>query len=622
MPTEIVPPVVVRPWTQAITGFAVIGETITDTASKARAPALRVSCAGDEVGVTHIQIQVRKNGTADPYLDVQRPFNELFVWRILNVVQQTTYQVRARLISNLTPKSSWTGWLNATTPAIYLDGGDFVDGVTGLFEDAGLKATRIIANLSVPGTAVGELAWNRADSRLYRWNGTAWVHFIQESVQGILDETAFAANIRVPKISATLPLTGNRVGDMIYRTTDGIIYRWTGAAWTAEVSATQIVGKLIAGQIAAGAVGTEQLAAKAVTASKMLIADLSNLVVNNWTGGDFDGWATSGDVTIEDRTDAVFATGGIAGYMAVFRGGDAWVRSPGSSVSRGDEYYCEVYVRRSATSIPDGSAMVQVRWTLNDGTASYSTIGSVGAATTVTTLVSGIVVAPDNAVDASIWIRPNVAGTTGTVFLARPTLRRANSGKLIVDGTLQARHIEVETLTGGLMAPAGIITKAAQIDDLVVRRAHLQDASVNALKIAGNALYIPYLFTAADRTIATSDTSAAQVLAFDRAIPDFEGGGYLVAFNAYFDGTANRDAYGMARLVLDGTEVARTKFGVRTSGADSYSMFPVVLLGSASGTGATRIRVYVWNARWDSDTATSSPYVLRNIKLTVSGTRR
>ncbi|MDQ7776927.1 MAG: phage tail protein [Paracoccus aminovorans] len=232
LPTTVVTPVVVRPFTQVITGFAVAAETITDTASKGRAPAIRVSCSGDEVGVTHIQIQVRKSGAADPYMDVRRPFNEPFAWRILDVVQQTTYQVRARLISDLTPKGSWTAWTNVTTPAVYLDGGDFVGGVTGLFEGAGMKATRIIANLSVPGNAVGELAWCTADSRLYRWNGSAWVHFIQESVTGILDETAFATNIRVPKVSATLPATGNRVGDMIYRTTDSTIYRWTGSAWT------------------------------------------------------------------------------------------------------------------------------------------------------------------------------------------------------------------------------------------------------------------------------------------------------------------------------------------------------------------------------------------------------
>lgn len=92
--------------------------------------------------------------------------------------------------------------------------------------------------------------------------------------------------------------------------------------------------------------------------------------------------------------------------------------SPISTVSKGDEYYCELYVRRSSGTVPDGNALVQVRWTLNDGTASYSTVGTVSTLSTVQ--VSNIVVAPESAVDASIWIRPNVSGTVGAVFLARP----------------------------------------------------------------------------------------------------------------------------------------------------------------------------------------------------------
>lgn len=617
MPTEIVPPVVVRPWTQAITGFAVIGETITDTASKARAPALRVSCAGDEVGVTHIQIQVRKNGTADPYLDVQRPFNELFVWRILNVVQQTTYQVRARLISNLTPKSIWTGWLNATTPAIYLDGGDFVDGVTGLFEDAGLKATRIIANLSVPGTAVGELAWNRADSRLYRWNGAAWVHFIQESVTGLLDETSFAASIRVPKIVSSLPTSGNRNGDLAVLSSNRRLYRWVGTEWVDQAAADQIVGQLIAAQISAGAVGADQLAANAVAARHMLIADFTNLVPN----ADI---SDAGSWTIAPAwTRALSGTAFAGMYWTYIDAGAAGsVFSLPFSVDAGAEYLCSVEARANAAS--DNVVLVAlIQWQQTDGTVlGTSTIRGAGAVPNTRQTYSVSAIAPAGATRARLQWFLGGASTVGRLYVGSPSVRRKNGGELIVDGTLRAQHIEVETLTGGLMAPAGIITKAAQIDDLVVRRAHLQDASVNALKIAGNALYIPYLFTAADRTIGTGDTSANQMLVFDRTIPDFEGGGYLVAFNAYFDGTGGSDSFGMARLVIDGAEVARTKFGVRTSGANSQGMFPVTLLGSASGTGTTRIRVYAWNASYNSDTSPNNPYVLRNIKLTVSGTRR
>ncbi|MFD2842981.1 hypothetical protein [Paracoccus cavernae] len=122
------------------------------------------------------------------------------------------------------------------------------------------------------------MAWSRADSRLYRWNGTTWVHFIQESVAGILDETAFAASIRIPRTVTAFPTSGMRIGDLVVLTTDRQFYRWDGTKWTAEVAADLIVGKLTGAQIAAGAIGTDQLAARSVVASILAIADFTNLV--------------------------------------------------------------------------------------------------------------------------------------------------------------------------------------------------------------------------------------------------------------------------------------------------------------------------------------------------------
>lgn len=619
LPTTVVTPVVVRPWTQAITGFAVAAETITDTASRGRAPAIRVSCSGDEMGVTHIQIQVRKNGTADPYLDVQRPFNEPFAWRILDVVQRTTYQVRARLVSDLTPKSSWTAWTNVTTPAIYLDDGDFVGGVTGLFTSAGLKATRIIANLSVPGSVVGELAWCTADSRLYRWNGSAWVHFIQESVQGILDETAFATNIRVPKVSATLPTTGNRVGDMIYRTTDATIYRWTGSAWSAEVAATQIVGQLIAGQIAAGAIGTEQLAARAVAARHMVISDFTNLVPDagiadpaSWSN--LGGWVVTSQgvgFDAERRTSVTLSASTAGNFMSDF-----------FTVEQGAEYYVSIQARPFASG-DSLTIHVTLQWQAADGSfLGFSLIRNQGAGPIpfATSKFEASVAAPAGAVRARmIWSIP--VSSTGTAFIGSPVVRQKNAGKLIVNGTLQARHIEFETLTGGLMAPAGIITKAAQIENSVIKNAHIEDATITRLKIGAHQLYVPYSWAlGGDVTITTANPKSNPLLVMDRTVPDFEGGGYMVAFTCFVRGG---DSWGTAYMELDGVKQPTQRFGVRTSlNSNARYSIPVQLFGSANGTGSTNIKIYFYNSHWDSDDYGSNDFTISNRRITLSGTRR
>ena len=96
----------------------------------------------------------------------------------------------------------------------------------------------------------------------------------------------------------------------------------------------------------------------------------------------------------------------------------------------------------------------------------------------------------------------------------------------------------------------------------------------------------------------------------------------MISWNAFFDNTESVDSFGMARLVIDSTEAARTKFGARSSGADTKAMFSVNLFGSASGTGTTRIRLFVWNSHWTSATGTSNPFWLRNNNVILTGTRR
>jgi hypothetical protein len=59
------------------------------------------------------------------------------------------------------------------------------------------------------------------------------------------------------------------------------------------------------------------------------------------------------------------------------------------------------------------------------------------------------------------------------------------SGQIIGD------QITANTITGGLIAGAGIITQTAQIDDAVIARAKIQELAVDTLRIADNAVIIP-----------------------------------------------------------------------------------------------------------------------------------
>ena len=126
--------------------------------------------------------------------------------------------------------------------------------------------------------------------KLYKWNGTAYVPAIGfPDLSGLLSEdqiadeiistAKFAAGLRPVEIVATLPVTNLTEGRVVFLTTDGKLYRYTGGTWTSQIPAedlsTQISAGMIAanavtaGTIAAGAVNTSQLAADAIVSSKI-----------------------------------------------------------------------------------------------------------------------------------------------------------------------------------------------------------------------------------------------------------------------------------------------------------------------------------------------------------------
>lgn len=123
-PIVITPPVNPRPFVQPIRGLTVTGETIRDEGGAARRPAILVACFGDEVGVTEIQIEARRQGTTIATIDTLRRFTVPYAWYLQNVLPLTAYEVRARLLSDLTPRSAWSSWLTVTTPDVRLGSND------------------------------------------------------------------------------------------------------------------------------------------------------------------------------------------------------------------------------------------------------------------------------------------------------------------------------------------------------------------------------------------------------------------------------------------------------------------------------------------------------------------
>lgn len=129
VPTTVVVPVNPPISIQPISGFGAEGIVIADAGGTARRPALRIFCAGDEVGVTDIQLQVRLAGTTQILLDVKRPFGEPYQWIVQDVLPMQDYEVRGRLLTRLRARSVWSGWVTATTPDVRIGRDDIEDDI-------------------------------------------------------------------------------------------------------------------------------------------------------------------------------------------------------------------------------------------------------------------------------------------------------------------------------------------------------------------------------------------------------------------------------------------------------------------------------------------------------------
>ncbi|MDS9468217.1 phage tail protein [Paracoccus sp. MBLB3053] len=486
------PPKVPRPVLQTVTGFGAEPVLIHDSNGEARRVAIRVWCDGDEVGVTGMRAQVRKAGETDAVIDGVMPWRDPHSWYVHNVAQRTAYEVRGQLVSNIAPIGIWTTWQPVTTGAIYLTDDDFEDSITSLFESAGLKATYDIEDRSTPGAFVGQLAWSRADNSLYEWDGTQWIHFIARSLEGVLDETYFAAEMRPPRLVVSLPASGIGTGDLVVLLSTGRLYRWTGTAWVDQNAADQIVGQLTAAQIAAGAIGVEQLAARVMVANKVAITAFDNLVLDNQMQ-DLASWGTNATATWVTHNPS----GGVTTAQAQCRGTFVVnprpdntltsITSDWASISPGDEIFASC--RIGATAAHSSRLILQF------ADLSGAILGAAAVAKTSMTWerISTSGVAPSGAVLVRLVLRVDDAGYAagGSIVFSQPVMRRKGVGELIVDGTIRGTHIVVGTLTGGLLASTGIITGSAQIDGALITRGHIQTLAVDTLRIADNAVTIP-----------------------------------------------------------------------------------------------------------------------------------
>lgn len=134
-----------------------------------------------------------------------------------------------------------------------------------------IRPVELSDTLPASGTTQGQIVFNKADNKMYRWTGTAWTSAVPavditgtlsqgQIGAGAIDITKFASGITPNEIVSTLPTTGNFAGRVVFLTTDNKLYRHDGTQWTSAVPAADITGTIQANQIANGTIDIAKLA--------------------------------------------------------------------------------------------------------------------------------------------------------------------------------------------------------------------------------------------------------------------------------------------------------------------------------------------------------------------------
>ena len=290
---------------QVIEGWSVTATTIRDGLGLDRRPAIRLAWTGTaarDAALVGYEIRLAASAAVVVAGVAERAAGAVLVSE--GLLSATAYQARGRYLAER--PTAWSSWLDATTPAVWLDESAFENGVRGLFADAGLSAPEIVATLPVSGAFQGQLAFSRADNRLYRWTGSAWTAEVPAvAVTGQLADDQIAA-IAAAKIAGQITTT--QIGE-------GAVS--TGKLAAGAVTAGKIAaGSIDAGKIAAGAVTASAIAAGAIDAGKIAAGTITGdrIAANTITGGLI---ATSGIITSAAQIGDGLITTAKIGNLAV-----------------------------------------------------------------------------------------------------------------------------------------------------------------------------------------------------------------------------------------------------------------------------------------------------------------
>jgi predicted phage tail protein len=414
---------------------------------------------------------------------------------------------------------------------------------------AGIAPVEIVATLPATGNFSGRQAFLTTDNKLYRYDGAAWVKSVDggdliansivagKIAAGAISATEISASaITTAKIAAGA-VTANEIAANTITAgqiaTDTITSAQiaAGAITASELAANSVV----AGKIAAGAISATEIAAGAITASKLAVTGQGKAINDDPNFGDATAWySNSGSYTLVTE-----ATSPVGRTVVRATGPTRVLGQRKAPVTAGTTYKVSVWARQTTT---DGKMYLRLYcYDQNSVLVNYVVTGlsPVSGSLEAITLPSawtkyvGYIVAGAGVIEATPVLHLNWSGTAAGVSDATDLRFEEYIGAdLIVDGSIQARHIASEVITADKIAANAITSSELAANSVVagkVAASTIGAAEIIASSITGDRLVANTI--TGDR-IAANTITASNIDSRGLSIKDASGNIILAAGSA------------------------------------------------------------------------------------------
>jgi len=270
-----------------------------------------------------------------------------------------------------------------------------------------------------------------------------------------------------------------------------------------EITAREVI---INAQIGDGQITAPKVAAKAITADKLVISDTTQLLIDPGLELGGAGWTLPSTGTIATISDP--RIDGTKAMQIVANAGVQDAVTDAFPVREGDWYYASCYYRQTVAGSTSGT--VQLGATVQRTAAaggvtwpSFATRTAGATALNTWTLMEGIVQIPVGA--TTLQLRPSIRNdvATGTYQFDDFRLRRMNGGELIVDGAIVASKIATDAVTANKISANAVTSNAIAAN--AVTAIQIAANAVTANQIAANAVV--------SSTVAANAIGAIQIAA-------------------------------------------------------------------------------------------------------------